>query len=279
MNDSEKKVVDGFGKEWKRFSQRTNNTRNLSKDLEQGFRSYFKIFPWNKVTNNSVGFDLGCGSGRWATYMAPKVKKLICVDPSNDALEIAKKNLSNFNNCEFYNEAVESLSIEDNSMDFGYCLGVLHHTLNPQKGIKEATKKLKKNAPFLIYLYYALDDKPLFYKIIFKVSVPIRKIITNLPFFLKIFICDVIALLVYFPLSRFARLLNFLGIETKNFPLSHYANASIYTLRTDSLDRFGTSIEHRFTKDQIREMLENSDLHSIVFSNNAPFWCAIGYKK
>lgn len=29
-----------------------------------------------------IGFDLGCGSGRWAFFVAPKVAKLHCIDRS-----------------------------------------------------------------------------------------------------------------------------------------------------------------------------------------------------
>ena len=51
-------------------------------------------------------------------------------------------------------------------------------------------------------------------------------------------------------------------------------------MRTDSLDRFGTKLEHRFTKDEIQRMMEISGLEKICFDEkNAPYWCAVGYKK
>ena len=66
-------VVDDFGNEWKSFTQ-----SDLSKeDLEKGIKSYFRIFPFNKVNNESVGADFGCGSGRWVPALAPYVKKCI----------------------------------------------------------------------------------------------------------------------------------------------------------------------------------------------------------
>ena len=33
---------------------------------------------------------MGCGSGRWAQFVAPRVKKLFCIDPS-EAINVAKK--------------------------------------------------------------------------------------------------------------------------------------------------------------------------------------------
>ena len=36
---------------------------------------------------------MGSGSGRWAKLFAPKVKILNCIEPSEKAIEEAKKNL------------------------------------------------------------------------------------------------------------------------------------------------------------------------------------------
>ena len=49
-------------------------------------------------------------------------------------------------------------------------------------------------------------------------------------------------------------------------------------LRTDALDRFGTKLERRFTKKEIKTMMEDADLVKIKFSNNEPYWCAVGIK-
>ena len=50
-------------------------------------------------------------------------------------------------------------------------------------------------------------------------------------------------------------------------------------MRTDALDRFGTRLEQRFTKNQIQKMMEVAGLRDIVFSNKVPYWCAVGTRK
>jgi hypothetical protein len=50
-------------------------------------------------------------------------------------------------------------------------------------------------------------------------------------------------------------------------------------MRTDSLDRFGTQLEQRFTKIEIEGMMKAAGLTEIKFSNTVPFWCAVGIKK
>ena len=70
-------------------------------ELQRMFDNYFSIFPWDKIGADALGFDLGCGSGRWAKLVAPRVDKLYLFDPSSDALAVAKRNLSEAGNCEF----------------------------------------------------------------------------------------------------------------------------------------------------------------------------------
>jgi hypothetical protein len=62
-------------------------------------------------------------------------------------------------------------------------------------------------------------------------------------------------------------------------PLSAYRGQSFYTMRTDALDRFGTRLEQRFSREAIQGMMEEAGLHQIVFSDSVPYWCAVGRKK
>ena len=268
------KVVEEFGNEWSEFDQ-----SDLTEDeLILIFNDYFSVFPWENISKSSVGFDLGCGSGRWAKFVSPKVGKLFCIDPSN-AIEIAKKNLKKFKNCSFIKSGVDQIPLEDNSMDFGYSLGVLHHVPDTEDGLKKAVSKLKKGAPFLVYLYYAMDNQPIWYKFIWRISDFFRKAISSLPFKSKLFITNTIALLIYFPLARFSKFLFKIGVNVHSFPLSNYRNKSFYTMRTDALDRFGTKLELRYTRSEIEQMMITAGLSDIIFSNSTPYWCAVGIKK
>ena len=58
------------------------------------FDDYFCIFPWTIINENSEGFDMGCGTGRWARLICNRVKKLNCIEPSM-AFNVAKENLKN----------------------------------------------------------------------------------------------------------------------------------------------------------------------------------------
>src|SRR5919199_3728736 len=165
-NNIDLEAVEGFGDEWSRFDQ---SDLSESEQLEI-FNSYFDIFPWYTLHNNPIGFDLGCGSGRWAKLVAPRVGRLDCIDPSKAALEVARKNLAEHSNCQFHRASVDSIPLEDESADFGYALGVLHHIPDTESGIKCCVSQLKIGAPFLLYLYYKFDNRPWWFRMSWQTS-------------------------------------------------------------------------------------------------------------
>ena len=78
-----------------------------------------------------------------------RVNILNCIEPSELALKVAKSNLKDFKNCNFYNHDVMNNKLKNNSQDFGYSLGVLHHITNPEEeGLVNCVKKLKKKPLF-----------------------------------------------------------------------------------------------------------------------------------
>ena len=116
MNNINEKVLENFGEEWTSFDQSLLSEKE-AKDL---FDRYFNIFPSEFLQKNKVGIYICCGSGRWAKFVAPKVKKLYLIDPSKEAISVAEKKLSQFNNLEFSIASADSFSVDDESLDFAY---------------------------------------------------------------------------------------------------------------------------------------------------------------
>jgi len=267
-------TVAGFGEEWAAFDQE----RLPGDDLRDQFDDYFHIFPFSKLPKGAEGFDLGCGSGRWAQEVAPRVGLLHCIDPSDKALAVAKRKLKQLKNARFHLASVEAIPLKNASQDFGYCLGVLHHVPDTAQGLRDAAAKLKPGAPFLVYLYYALDNRPLWFRSIWRATDAGRRVISALPFRARKLLAEGIALGVYWPVARGAALAERAGADVSNWPLAWYRNGSFYRMRTDALDRFGTKLEQRFTKQQIEEMMREAGLENIRFSDRAPYWVALGFK-
>lgn len=273
MENIDPKTVASFGDEWSRFDQ----SGMTEAEARKAFDDYFAVFPWAALPAGAEGFDMGCGSGRWARFVAPRVKRLHCVDPSA-ALAVAQRNLAGFANVEFHQASVDTSGLPQNSQDFGYSLGVLHHVPDTAAAIRSCVGLLRPGAPLLLYLYYAFDQRPLWFRALWRMSDWARRVIHRLPPGIKHTATDAIAALVYWPLARLSGAAERLRIPVHSIPLSYYRNHTFYTMRTDARDRFGTPLEQRFTREQIAKMMANAGLVHVQFSQGAPYWCAVGMK-
>ncbi|OHB46091.1 MAG: 2-polyprenyl-3-methyl-5-hydroxy-6-metoxy-1,4-benzoquinol methylase, partial [Planctomycetes bacterium GWC2_49_10] len=220
-------TVNSFGDEWSRFDQSALSEVEANKILDE----YFAVFPWGILPKDATGFDMGCGSGRWARLVAPRIGHLHCIDPSS-ALEVAKSALSTACNVSFHKASVDDVPLPLNSQDFGYSLGVLHHVPDTADAIRSCVAMLKPSAPFLVYLYYAFDNRSVFFKFAWRCSDWLRRGICKLPAQLKYLFTDTLAVVVYYPLARFSLAAERMGFEVSSIPLSYYRSHSFYTMRT-----------------------------------------------
>ena len=268
-------TVAGFGDEWTRFDQ----SRLSPAEREALFQQYFHLVDWAALPSDTQAFDVGCGSGRWALCVAPRVGTLHVVDASAAALSVARRTLRDQRNCVFHEASIDAMPIPAGSMDFGYSLGVLHCIPDPAAGVRACVERLKPGAPFLVYLYYALNNKPWWFRTLWRASDGLRRVVSRLPHGMRFVVSQIVAVVVYWPLARLAAVAERLGVNVQSFPLAFYRERSFYTMRTDALDRFGTRLERRFTRDEVHQLLTDAGLEAVRFSQKAPFWCAIGVRR
>lgn len=241
------------------------------------FADFFGLFPFEEL-GREEGFELGCGFGRHATRVAPRVGRLHCIDVSPQGIEAARRRLGDRDNVEFHVAAVDSIPLGDGSQGFGYSMGVLHHIPDTSAAMKSCVAKLRPGAPFLLYLYYAFDNRPAWFRAIWRLSDAARRIISRLPFKLRRLASALVAALAYWPLSRAALLLERAGLDVASIPLSYYRRTPFSRLRWEALDRFGTPLEQRFSRSEIERMMRESGLGEIRFQETEPYWIAIGRK-
>ena len=268
-------TVESFGEEWLKFNSFSED------DIMTAGDQYFDIVDESIMGKEAIVLDAGCGSGRWTKYMAPRVKIIEAIDPSKSVLTAQRINGPE-TNVRITQAEISNIPFRDNTFDFAICLGVLHHIPDTQKALNDIVKKIKKGGSLLMYIYYDLDNRGFLYKWIFKLSNILRLIISRLPKTLKKIVCDIIAISIYLPFILLTKTLLLLAGNKKwirKIPLSYYSDKSLNIIRNDALDRFGTPLEQRFTKAEIRAMMYAAGLDSIVFSNNEPFWHSVGTKK
>lgn len=265
-------VIDSFGHEWATFDYGETETTEA---LNAQFKAY--CAPINLSQFNpkiSIAADFGAGSGRWASRLIPFFSLVYALEPSDGASKVLNSKFADEVKIKVLQETVGANSIPLASLDLAVSLGVLHHIPDTFLAIKDVSMKIKPGGMFLCYLYYNLENKPTLYKLIFKGVDVVRKIISELPQKIKYLVTSVVAALVYWPLARFSKVLNRFGVNTSNIPLHHYADMPFVMLANDALDRFGTSLEQRFSRAEITEMLRLAefDISTLKFSDVEPFW-------
>jgi len=271
-NNKDDYTIRGFGDEWSAYTQ----DDDLRYDLIKIYDDYFKWISDKDINFDNV-LDVGCGSGRWGKFIAQKAKKIMLLDPSIKALNVAKKNLDSFTNVKFKHSTVEGFA-EKEKFSFVYSLGVLHHIPDTRKAISTVSNLVENNGYILLYLYYRFDNRPFWFRLLWKFSNIFRRIISVMPFFIRKFICLLIAYLIYWPISRSYSVVKTFGISAKNYPLSYYNDKKMDVLKTDALDRFGTNLENRFTKSEITEFLIENNFIDIQFKDGEPYWTVLARK-
>jgi SAM-dependent methyltransferase len=218
--------------------------------------------------------DFGAGSGRWAHFFLKQARELWLVEPGSESFAVLTERFAQDSRVRLLNQTVSENDIPNEALDLSVSLGVLHHIPDTLEGIKAIYEKTKPGGYFLCYLYYAMENKPTIYRALWKISNVLRTSISSLPYALRRFVCEVIAAVAYFPLAKLSKLVEALGISSKNIPLHHYRDMTFYVMRNDAYDRFGTSLEQRFTKSEISDFIAKSgfDLATLTFSDSEPFW-------
>ena len=272
-------VIDGFGHEWAAFDYAETETAEA---LDAQFAAYctpLDLSQFDPAT--SVAGDFGAGSGRWSSRLAPYFSLVYALEPSDGASQVLRKKFTADPKIVILQETVGANSILAVSLDLAMSLGVLHHIPDTALAIKEVSRSIKPGGVFLCYLYYNLENKPTYYRLIFKGVNIVRRVISSLPQPVKRVSATIIAAVVYWPLAKLSKVLSKLGRNTSNLPLHHYANMPFVMLANDALDRFGTSLEQRFSKAEITEMLRAADfdLTTLKFSDAEPFWTFAVNKK
>lgn len=250
-----------FGEEWRRFSQ-------ILPEHEKEFYEYFDIVNLNELKNYRV-CDLGCGNGRWSYFLKDRCRELVLVDFS-DAIFVARHNLKDAKNVLFFMGDLQHLPFKTGFADFLFCLGVLHHL--PTNALEEVKQLKKYSKKLLIYIYYSLDNKPVYLRALLAMVTVVRKLVSKVrnPFFRDCFTLFAV-LTIYLPLIWMGKLLHPFGLS-RYVPIyyGHYW-MSLYGLRQVAYDRFFTSIEQRFSRKQIYTVLKDF-FDNIVISDNPGYW-------
>ena len=249
-----------FGAEWQEFSE-------ILPEHEREFADYFDLVALESLRGQRV-CDLGCGSGRWTHFLRPHCRERILIDFS-DAIFVARRNLASDEDALFFMADLTRLPFRPGFADFILCLGVLHHLPRPAL---QVVRSLAGASPrLLIYLYYALDNRPSHYRALLIVTTAVRGLTARIRNqCARVALAWVGAVGVYRPLVALGSALQLVGRGSAIPLFETYHGKSLRRIRQDVYDRFFTRIEQRVTKAQVETLVDT--FAEVRVSPRPPYW-------
>ena len=148
-----------FGFQWKLYA-RTQLDNEQSRRSEQAFRRRTGFGPEDLA--GKLVLDVGCGMGRFAEVATRWGARVVGIDLSV-AAEVAAANLAS-SSATVFQADVFQLPFADESFDYIYSIGVLHHTPDCQAAFKMLPPLLKPGGRIAVWLYsgynhwYSMSD-------------------------------------------------------------------------------------------------------------------------
>jgi len=244
------------------------------------FADMQEIIP-EPIVTGKLGIDIGSGCG-YDTYFMAKNNPLVNIFSLDisDGVYTTKEVTSGLKNVRIIRGSALNIPIHDNVFNFAYSYGVLHHTTDPQGGLKEIVRVLKKGAPVFLYLYEDHSDNWLKYFIISIIKM-LRQVTVRIPpkiLYIITFLASPFVVLLFSYPARFLKSFRKTQGLAEKIPFNF--GTSLSSVTGDLFDRFSTPIEHRFNRDEVYNLLHNAgfvDVDVKKFRTKAG-WVAWGRK-
>jgi SAM-dependent methyltransferase/uncharacterized protein YbaR (Trm112 family) len=268
----QKKVATAlsFGFEWSRFPE-------MYKEWQQTFFAYMQphgsdFFPGKKV------LDAGCGSGRFAYYAAKFGAEVWALD-LGPAVDVARLNTEALETVQVVQADLYNPPFAEESFDFIYSIGVLHHLPEPEVAFRNLLRFLRPGGTIQIYLYWKPENQPL-KSALLAVITAVRHVTTRLPHALVHVLSYPAAVAAFtafvWPYQLFSRVPGLRKIAEK-LPMKQYASLPFRVCVNDQLDRFSAPIENRYTRNEVAAWLERAGLEQQMLRPNFG-WVGSGRK-
>ena len=161
---------DRFGYEWEKYNE-------IKPEYREQYREQFLNWIHPLTPDFFEGkrvLDAGCGMGRnsyWALQWG--AASLVGCDHDSRSVAAATQTLAEFPNATVELQDLEHLPWE-NEFDFIFSIGVIHHTVHPDKAVEQLKKALKPGGELLFWVYSSVG-----FEEILKILDPVRKYITS----------------------------------------------------------------------------------------------------
>jgi SAM-dependent methyltransferase len=202
--------------------------------------------------------DGGCGDGIDLAMLALNPNcEVVGVELSDGGVATSLARTRGLNRAHVVQGDLLNLPLDDNLFDGGYSYGVVHHTPDPERAVRELVRVLKPKAPLLLYVYEDFSDRLLYWRVALALVNTLRHITTRCPTPLLMALCRIMSPVVYVTMTLPSRRFRFAA----RFPYRH--GTSPWGLTGDLFDRFSAPIERRYSEEGAKALAEQAGLRVV----------------
>jgi len=144
-DETARRTQESFGYEWTHFTDwQPSGLRNFS--------DYFAGVDLASL-RDAIVLDAGCGMGRHARQMAGHAAGVVALDFSQ-AIDQARRNVDGLDNVICVQGDLFELPLAEESFDYVYSLGVLHHLAETEQALAALARRVRPGGRLRVYLYW-----------------------------------------------------------------------------------------------------------------------------
>ena len=273
------KYANSFGYQWNKFAK-TQLDNNYFKESELRWNSEI---GWGKddLFNKTI-IEFGSGAGRFIDLVSKRGAKLVLGIDITSAVDAAQESFNDRENVFFLQADILNPPIKKRSFDYGFSIGVLHHTPDPEKGFRVLTSLIKSSGQIGISLYeISLFHRPsrnsfkqstleLLWAInLWRVEF-FRLFTTRIPNRIMISYC------IYFvPILHYLNKIPVLRVLRYFFPSTCYRELPVEWSMCDTNDTYSTKIVHMYRHKDIFLWFMKANIQKIIIHNSIPGWVSL----
>ncbi len=255
--DLKARTARSFEYEWKRFNV-------PPEQMQANFWSYFRSFSADFFKGKRV-LEAGSGMGRHTYYLSQFAHEVVAID-LGEAIRVTAINVAEQPNVRLVQADIDYLPFPSESFDFICSIGVLHHLPDTEAGLISLVRCLRLGGVVHLYLYWALEDAPVWKRGLLMLVTAVRRITVRLPFSLVEKLAWLVAIIGYCCFSipyRYLSRWRATRAWVEDLPLQRYAKDGFRVCYNDQFDRLTAPLERRFTRGQVTELFARAGLADV----------------
>jgi 2-polyprenyl-3-methyl-5-hydroxy-6-metoxy-1,4-benzoquinol methylase len=258
-------TAESFAYEWHHFgAPRTEWRKNFFDYMQPHDAEFFR---------DLLMLDVGAGSGRHSAQAALHGARVVAVD-LGQSIDVTRRNVPP--EVLTVQADAERLPFAHGTFDFVMSIGVLHHLPEPERALRSLVPYARPGGRVHVYLYW--QPELAWHRWILRGVTAARRVTVRMPHALLHQLCYPLAAALWVSVVLPYRALRHRSTLTRiaeGLPLKTYADYPFQVLVNDQFDRFSAPLEQRFTKAEVKRLLDRAGLQdATVLPNHG--WVADG---